>query len=212
MKIIEKLVSESERTVNVMTELSKKVDQISSMAEVIRNISNQTNLLALNAAIESARTGEHGKGFGVIAQEIRKLNDNITTAALTINDLTEDILFTSQQAIRQTKNVSIEVDSGKETIEQADFILRQIGYSTNDAAESIKRISELALEQQDTLHTTLVQINETAAIAHTNATSTQQVLTGSSQQVESIEHMANTAQELANAAIVLRDLISQFKV
>lgn len=207
---IEKLVGETDRTVHNIKDLSSKVIQINSIAEAIRNISNQTNLLALNAAIESARAGEQGRGFGVIAQEIRKLNDDTNIAAQTITDMTGQIRISTETAINQIKNVATEVNSGKETIEQADFILRQIAFSISEAEQAVKMISHLAKSQQENIRSTVTLIEETAAVAHTNATSAQDVLEGSTQQVDSMGDMSRTAQELADAAIRLRNLLSQF--
>jgi methyl-accepting chemotaxis protein len=210
VKNAEKLVSQTDKTVNAMRELSDKVEQIASIAETIGSISVQTNLLALNAAIESARAGEAGTGFGVIAQEIRNLNDETNTAAQKIAEIISDIHQSTGIAIGNIESVSQQVNLSKETIESSTNILQQIANNVGEADEAVKKISQLAQSQRDSLRKAIDIVEKTAEIAESNASATQEVSASSEEQASSMEEMADSAQILTTYSLKLRELMNQF--
>ncbi len=206
------LVEEANQTVLTIRDLSDKIAKIGSITDTIRAIGAQTNLLALNAAIESARAGAHGTGFSVIAQEVRKLNDNTTAAADNISKLIAVISQTTRQAIDQVQRLSTEVNNGKTAIEMSNKILGDIADDVDSASIAIKQISHLALSQQQRLKETMTVVGETATISTNNANAAREMSQGSEQQVRSVEDMANSAGKLADYANQMRVLMGEFRI
>jgi methyl-accepting chemotaxis protein len=209
---ITKLVDHTQKMVEAMRELSENIDEIAEIAETIKNISTQTNLLSLNAAIESARAGEAGEGFGVIAQEIRSLNEDTNEAAMGISDLISQIQSFTQEAIHQIDVVSQEVNSGKETIETSRRILQEISQSVHKGEKAVKDITKRSQSQEESLQNIISLIEETTVISEANAGATQQIAASSTQQVQSVEEMSNSAQVLTRYAMQLQSLMNRFKV
>ncbi len=206
------LALETNRTVRTMKVLGEKINQIGTITEAIENISSQTKLLALNAAIESARAGKYGAGFGVIAQEIRKLNDDTNAAAKKITNLIMTISQSTNAMIEQITNVSQEATGSKETIEKSGYILLQIASSIGQGEEAVKSISELANSQRSSLKEASTLVEDTAKIADSNANVSQNVLGKSEAQVTSVEEMSTAARNLADVADQLKQLLARFKI
>ena len=132
----------------LILELSDFVQSISSTVGLVEDIAEQTNLLALNAAVEAARAGEHGKGFAVVASEIRKLADESKQATSKIITLINDIQQTANSTVLATEEGTKEIESGlelahtiSETIEQLINSMGEISNNMKDIINSSKQIS-----------------------------------------------------------------------
>ncbi len=133
----------------LILELSDFVQSISSTIGLVEDIAEQTNLLALNAAVEAARAGEHGKGFAVVASEIRKLADESKQATTKIISLINDIQQTANSTVLATEEGTKEIESGlehahiiSENIEQLINVMNEISGNMNKIINSSKQISE----------------------------------------------------------------------
>ncbi len=144
MSNIQESVTVSSRSVEA---LGKRSEQIGQVIQVINDIADQTNLLALNAAIEAARAGEHGRGFAVVADEVRKLADRTTKATGEIAGSIEAIQTETFHAVEQMKGVSGEVEQGVERSTTAGTSLEQIVASTQHVATMIQSIAASSEEQ-----------------------------------------------------------------
>ncbi|MFG0248342.1 MAG: methyl-accepting chemotaxis protein [Phycisphaeraceae bacterium JB051] len=144
MSNIQESVTVSSRSVEA---LGKRSEQIGQVIQVINDIADQTNLLALNAAIEAARAGEHGRGFAVVADEVRKLADRTTKATGEIAGSIEAIQTETFHAVEQMKGVSGEVEQGVERSTTAGTSLEQIVASTQHVAKMIQSIAASSEEQ-----------------------------------------------------------------
>lgn len=133
----------------LILELSDFVQSISSTIGLVEDIAEQTNLLALNAAVEAARAGEHGKGFAVVASEIRKLADESKQATTKIISLINDIQQTANSTVLATEEGTKEIESGlehaniiSENIEQLISVMNEISANMSEIINSSRQISE----------------------------------------------------------------------
>jgi len=169
MKKISQSVNKSAGTITVLGERS---EQIGEIIKVINDIANQTNLLALNAAIEAARAGEQGRGFAVVADEVRKLAERTTSATNEIGDMIKSIQEETRHAVECMQSATKEVEEGVALANQADGSLKQIMGSVQNVMDMVQQIAESAKQQSSTgedVSTTLQEISDenqrTASIA-----------------------------------------------
>ena len=130
-------------------DLSQKIDRVSGIVEVIKGIADQTNLLALNAAIEAARAGEHGRGFAVVADEVRSLSERTARSTQEIAGMIQQILDGAAGTVSSMQTVVSEVGSGVELSNEAGDVIRQINERMRDVVQAVADISA-ALREQST--------------------------------------------------------------
>lgn len=147
MQRIESVVLQSEKTIH---ELAKNTNKIGEIIQVINEIADQTNLLALNAAIEAARAGEHGRGFAVVADEVRKLAERTTDATEEIEKMLGGIEKDTTEAVQVINHGTKEVENGKKLANQASSALKQIIESTGVVSDTIKHLAAANEEQSTT--------------------------------------------------------------
>jgi methyl-accepting chemotaxis protein len=144
MNKISQSVNKSAGTITVLGERS---EQIGEIIKVINDIANQTNLLALNAAIEAARAGEQGRGFAVVADEVRKLAERTTSATNEIGDMIKSIQEETMHAVECMQSATKEVEAGVNLASQADESLKQIMASVQNVMDMVQQIAESARQQ-----------------------------------------------------------------
>ncbi len=169
---IQRLASEIESMTSVLKQLEKNSDEISGVLDVIRGIAEQTNLLALNAAIEAARAGEQGRGFAVVADEVRTLANRTQDSTQEIQQMIEKFQTGSRHAVATIKQSREKVDSA---VEQAN----KTGSAFAVITEAIKRINDMstqiatAAEEQSRMaveiNSNVMRINEMAEQTSTGA-------------------------------------------
>ena len=180
-----------------VTELGNRGQQIGQIIEVINDIADQTNLLALNAAIEAARAGEHGRGFAVVADEVRKLADRTTKATEEIAGSIKAIQTETDQAVSRMNAGTEQVASGVDRATQAGKSLQRIVSSTREVAAMIQSIAAAA-EQQ-------------SAASDQVSRSVDAVSTVSQQTAEGAKQSASAASQLSAKTEQLQTLVSKFK-
>ncbi len=121
--------------------------RIGNIVEVIDTIADQTNLLALNAAIEAARAGEHGRGFAVVADEVRKLAENSAQSTREIGTLIKDIQAKTVEVVKSTTASGTKAESGLQMADVAGRAIADISSSVGEANRLIEQISTAAREQ-----------------------------------------------------------------
>lgn len=137
-----------DETSNVIAELGGQSQQISSIAQVIKEVADQTNLLALNAAIEAARAGEQGRGFAVVADEVRKLAERTTVSAVEISDMISKIQYSTKEAVDKMDAVVKRAGTGKAMATEAGIHVRGIEKKVTEAVAAIQEVSTSLLEQR----------------------------------------------------------------
>lgn len=212
--VVQRLVLVDENTEimkGVISKLEESSQQISKMVQLITHIAEQTNLLALNATIEAARAGEYGRGFSVVANEIRKLADESADAAKGIIQIVNNNLKETQQAVNSVIKVKEEIMISRELADKAKSALSVIMNSTLEINQNSASIAS-AVEQQSVAIQAMMQAIETIASA------AQQIASGSQQASATIEEQLATANlinesssSLQNLAEELEKLIGTFK-
>jgi methyl-accepting chemotaxis protein len=193
---IQKIVTASGKVAEIVASLSKKSEQIGEITQVIDDIADQTNLLALNAAIEAARAGEHGRGFAVVADEVRKLSERTAKAT---KEIAETIQAVQTEAITANKSMletnEIIAYGMKNTLE-VDDLLEEINEGSGKLTNLIEQISAATEEQSATAEQISKNIESIMSIAKRSATGTEQV--------------ARAAEDLNKLTDNLQQLIERF--
>ncbi|WP_458121569.1 methyl-accepting chemotaxis protein [Paenibacillus sp. Z6-24] len=209
MSSIHQSVDQADQSVST---LANHASQIDSMTTLINEISAQTNLLALNAAIEAARAGEHGKGFAVVADEVRKLAEQSAAATQQIKDLVTRIQTETQSTLGAIQTVKADVAAGSEvtrsTVEQFTRILQaveDISGKTNEIAQHTVQMNQDFTESAQAMN----QVNQgTRDISG----STQEIAAATEEQLASSEEIMYSASSLTDLAEELQVLVHRFKV
>jgi methyl-accepting chemotaxis protein len=197
----------SERTAETrlaMDELNALSGRIDAVVGAIRGIATQTNLLALNAAIEAARAGEHGRGFAVVADEVRKLAEAAARHTTEIGDSVQSIRDKVSLAVASVAKVEAEVDDGVAVIGSTAELLGRVVVEVEEVAGEVREIASLAVEQGTSLEQVrtgamqLTELGEVQAAAATEMAATVQ------------EQTASTA-EVARSAEVLNELVRELQ-
>lgn len=186
-----------ETSAHSVKELGRRGEEIGQIIGVINDIADQTNLLALNAAIEAARAGEHGRGFAVVADEVRKLADRTTTATDEIAGSIRAIQDETTQAVQRMDEGAQSVQYGVEQANQAGDSLQQIVGSAQSVAEMIQSIATAAEEQSSASTEVANNVSQIADVT--------------SQTTESTRQAAVAANQLSDQSEKLLRLVSRFK-
>jgi methyl-accepting chemotaxis protein len=198
IKAIASLVEETKNTRDVITQLETYSDNISTVLEVIRNIADQTNLLALNAAIEAARAGEQGRGFAVVADEVRTLAGRTQESTEEINQIIDDLQNGAHNAVSVIER-NVELTS-----------------TTSEKANSAGKILETISSEVENITNMNIHIasavEEQAAVAEQISSNITGIHTISNETHKGSEENAQVSQSMQNVANELKLLINDFKV
>jgi methyl-accepting chemotaxis protein len=204
-QIVNETIQGMQRIANVVREsaqsigkLAKSADQIGEIIGVIDDIADQTNLLALNAAIEAARAGEQGRGFAVVADEVRKLAERTGKATGEITNMIKGIQQETEDAVKSMETGIQEVDKGRELADQAGNSLTSIVNMAQQVQDMIQQIATAAEEQSSAAEQISKNVETVSSIARESATGAQQ--------------SATAAEELNRQSEAMRQMVSKFKI
>lgn len=195
---INKVAKVVTRAAGVVDELGKGSEQIGEIVQVIDDIADQTNLLALNAAIEAARAGEQGRGFAVVADEVRKLAERTTKATKEIANMIKKIQVDTKEAVTSMNEGTKEVEVGITLAQAAGESLQQIIEGVVKVSDIINQVAAASEEQSSAAEQISKNIESITNVTHETASGTQQI--------------ARAAEDLNRLTNNLQDLIQQFKV
>ncbi|WP_319506951.1 methyl-accepting chemotaxis protein [uncultured Methanolobus sp.] len=202
-------VSSSAEVINNLEEKSRRIDEI---VNLITSIADQTNLLALNAAIEAARAGEHGRGFAVVADEVRKLAEDSGNAAKQIAGLIQEIQSSTGEAVSSMEMGTEEVSKGSESLNKAVSEIEQIIVSVDGITKMVVDIAATAEEQSAAAEEIASSVEEVASISEETAAGTEETSAAVQEQTSSLHELANSADELAYIAKDMKSVVDKFKV
>lgn len=186
------------RAGETVKELGKGSEQIGEIVQVIDDIADQTNLLALNAAIEAARAGEQGRGFAVVADEVRKLAERTTKATKEIASMIKRIQKDTNEAVISMDAGTKEVEKGKDLAAKAGESLLQIINAAEQVVDVIQQVASASEEQSSATEQTSRSIESITSVTQQSASATQQI--------------ARAIEDLNRLTMNLQDTISQFKI
>lgn len=195
MRALSEFVNETSRKVQ---ELGGRSDQIGKIIGVIDDIADQTNLLALNAAIEAARAGEQGRGFAVVADEVRKLAERTRKATKEIADMIQAVQAETRVAVDRMQSGTAQVEKGVEATNRAGESLKQIISQAEHVGDMIAQIATAATEQSSTtdqVRTSMEQISQ-LVVESTNGA----------------QESARACEQLSSSALEMQNVVSRFKL
>jgi len=185
-------------TAQKVQELGSRSDQIGKIVGVIDDIADQTNLLALNAAIEAARAGEQGRGFAVVADEVRKLAERTTKATKEIAEMIQSVQTETRGAVEKMQSGTQQVEKGVEVTAKAGESLKQIIGQAEHVGEMVTHIATAANEQSSATEQVNNNMDQISKLVAESAEGSQQ--------------SAKACEQLSSLAFELQNLVSRFKL
>jgi methyl-accepting chemotaxis protein len=182
----------------IIAELGKSSDQIGEIVRVIEDIADQTNLLALNAAIEAARAGEQGRGFAVVADEVRKLAERTTKATKEIGDMIRQIQQDTRGAVESMQQGTVKVTSGVDLV--------------NRTGEALSRIVEMVSESADMIRQIAVASEEQSVATQQIANDIENVAKVTKESASGANESAKASHDLSQLATELQGIVGSFKL
>jgi methyl-accepting chemotaxis protein len=221
-----RIQSQVQNGMTSVRDLGKKQEEIGAIVGTIEEIAEQTNLLALNAAIEAARAGEHGRGFAVVADEVRRLAERASHATKEIAGLIERVREGVEQAVTSMELTVTEVDKGAkqsqeisasyeqilETIEQVKTLAQENEALVEAMATQADSVSESVTHVSDISQNTAAAAQELSAMTEEMAASAGEVTASVDAQSARMVEVAEATERLNDSARALQEVVSQFKV
>lgn len=195
VNVIAKLIRESGNNVTLLDESSKKIGGI---VQVIKEVADQTNLLALNAAIEAARAGEQGRGFAVVADEVRKLAERTSNATAEIAALISDIQSHIGGTVSGMQQANSQVTESLALVGRTETALKRIGDDSLEVASNVQSIRDAVREQDAAIQQVAANIEKIAQMAEENSAAS--------------ASSNDTAMKLDSMSSSLKDAVARFKV
>jgi methyl-accepting chemotaxis protein len=209
---VKRLVDSNRESVEQVSALRDKTDRINDFSQIVRSISNQTHLLALNASIEAAHAGDLGRGFQVVASEIRKLAEETTTAVAEIEVLITDMQTEVHHVVTQISDqLELTSEEFQKTAHVTDTLI-EVQRSTEGVSKSVQHIHDLIVDEAEQFKLILNEVNDITSAASNISRNSKVVSTSTESQAAFMQEVSAIFEQLKNLAHDLKQQTNKFKV
>jgi methyl-accepting chemotaxis protein len=175
--------------------LGQQTRQIGGITEAVKGLADQSHMLALNAAIEAVRSGEHGKGFGVVAREIRALADQSIRATSQVRELLEDVSHAIASTVRITEEGTLRMEEGLTQVRQSGDTLRALSTIVQDSSSSVRQIAQTVSQQTSGIEQIFSAVSELSTLMD----DTLRGITATRSSVDSLQDLSEHISEVVRA-------------
>lgn len=212
VKAINSISVESNETASVLQRVNELSLEVGGIVTTINAIAEQTNLLALNAAIEAARAGENGKGFSVVAEEVRGLSEETNIKSKEITELVSEMIKQTENAVKAMERANSEVKNGVDIVSETDKSFLDIKSSIENIVEHISEILDITSDEVASSDKVISLINNIATITENNSKNCENVSIAIQEEAEVMNNLTATAEETSAMSDQLIKLVEKFIV
>lgn len=212
VKAINSISVESNETASVLQRVNELSLEVGGIVTTINAIAEQTNLLALNAAIEAARAGENGKGFSVVAEEVRGLSEETNSKAKEITALVSEMIKQTENAVKAMERANSEVKNGVDIVSETDKAFLDIKSSIENIVEHVSEILDITSDEVASSDKVISLINNIATITENNSKNCESVSLAIQEDAEVMNNLTATAEETSAMSDQLIKLVEKFIV
>lgn len=212
LRKMESVLQGVDATKDMVVSLEQKINNIPKILDVITHISRQTDLLALNATIEASKAGEHGRGFAIVAEEVRRFADNTKHSVEDVTQIVKDVRAEADRLVNSAAESAAFTQEGREDINKIMGALEEISSFTSEAADKAGLILALTQKQKEGAETTARLMEQIANIAKENVSATEDVDAVVDNHRGAIEEALESAKKMSEFSNDLRLVVARFKL
>lgn len=212
LRKMESILRGVDATKDMIVSLEEKINNIPKILDVITHISRQTDLLALNATIEASKAGEHGRGFAIVAEEVRRFADNTKRSVEDVTFIIKDVKAEVERVVNSAAESAAFTQEGREDINKVKGSLDEIAVFTSEVADKAGLILALTQKQKDGAETTAKLMEQIAHIARESVSATEDVDTVVDNHRGAIGEALDSAKKMSELSNDLRLVVARFKL
>uniref|UniRef100_A0A7C4TBH1 Methyl-accepting transducer domain-containing protein n=1 Tax=candidate division WOR-3 bacterium TaxID=2052148 RepID=A0A7C4TBH1_UNCW3 len=211
-KNIEIIGERYEYLIGLMAKLQDVSNTISTIIETINNISEKINILSLNASIEAARAGEYGRGFSIVADEVKKLADSTQNSATEIDKIIKEMTDSIRIVSESSEAVKKVINEGSFVVKATAESLTEISSGVNELNNAVKEITEVITHEGKELENMIKQVEESFIISRENSEAAEKILAALEEQAGAVEEFAGVSQNLLSLVNQLKEITKILKL